>query len=944
MKIDIQKLQAAIRSQDVSKSELARRSGISRTAIYGILRDADKQVREETVRRLAATLNLAPGYITLGGVPSSYGQWLIEQHEGVDFHGLGLGQLKPVALRSLYVPTRVVADSLGTAGTSDQASRESQERSLGNALPEAVEFHEAALRHDRIVLLGDPGSGKTTLARQLTAELARQRRSAADAPAAATITPVFVRLAEFGKQRELDGSLDLVAFVAACVRRDGCPDPEKFLRDELRRGRCIVLLDGLDELGRDAAAAELTRFLAAFVGNYPRNRFVITSRRAGFDAGPWQKLGFANLAVAPWDDDQMRLFVDRWYAEHAGGTSARVRAEAAQRADALSAAILENPRLRAVATSPLMLSILAALHHGHAVLPRRRAELYAKIADTLLQSWEAAKFSARPGDLLHGAVLEGREYAWLLGHVALSMQQHDLTVAPHWWLADHVCGYLRDTLGLDLARAKGETDRVIRYLDERAGLLVQRGRGLYAFWHLTFQEYFAAEALLMLPAADGGRGLLEVLGPHLHHPRWTEVVRLVVSQLTPTQTPALLRAILDDPDPVGRFLHRGPLLALGCLADGAVVADGRLVEEIFRGVLELGTSRWLEITFDALRTLRQFDGTRLEATARSTLEGILQSAEKHLGAGEAFRLRQVGDEQFRRRIDRALRVPGGGRPKLGTIVAVDCQGGRASYYFLDPQLRAADPKQWYDRAERLLLADDTHEGLQVALVRAMAGAVRTTARAGEILKTAFRSSQSDRVRRECIDGIGRLVGDDPDVQEALLDACQRDTSDDVRQASAAALRHVAADPAVGQLLLSMLRSDQSATVRAGAAIGLKDVGRTDDSVCASMQKIAHDENEDEIVRIFCLGSLDTCLADDAAVMELFVDLLDADGPLCEVASEVLAKAMTRGRIAWDGELVGRIEANLMRSATPRGHHRAALQELANAREMLAAPAADHQRS
>jgi hypothetical protein len=304
------------------------------------------------------------------------------------------------------------------------------------------------------------------------------------------------------------------------------------------------------------------------------------------------------------------------------------------------------------------------------------------------------------------------------------MHKNDLMAAPRWWLADFVQQFLRDNLGFDVDQAKSEYDRVIRYLAERSGLLSRRGQDSYAFWHLTFQEHFAAQAIVQRTSTPAAHCAADSLRPYLYHPRWTEIVRLVAAQLPPVETPALMREILDDSDPAGQFLHRGPLLALGCLADGAVVSDGKLVDEIFASVLDLGASPWLGITLEVLALLRGFAATRLAARARAAAGEILAAAEKQLSRREALQLRSAGDEQFRQRIETAIGQTAKRDAPLGSSVKVDREGESVTYYCLEPKLRATDPRAWYARARELFNLEDADERLQLALVTEIAAAVR----------------------------------------------------------------------------------------------------------------------------------------------------------------------------------------------------------------------------
>src|SRR5262249_39448561 len=156
-----------------------------------------------------------------------------------------------------------------------------------------------------------------------------------------------------------------------------------------------------------------------------------------------------------------------------------------------------------------MLTILAALHYANATLPRRRVDLYAKIVEVMLETWEASKRVAKPGDALHRIVLEAREFGWLLERLALGMQREGRVLQPRWWVSDALQQFLREQLALAGDLVKEQAERVIRYLCERTGLLVERGEGLFGFYHRTFQEYFAARGLLL--EVEGGGDVVTAL-------------------------------------------------------------------------------------------------------------------------------------------------------------------------------------------------------------------------------------------------------------------------------------------------------------------------------------------------------------------------------------------------------------------------------------------------
>src|SRR5207247_1686635 len=181
-----------------------------------------------------------------------------------------------------------------------------------------------------------------------------------------------------------------------------------------------------------------------------------------------------------------------------------------------------------------------------------------------------------------------------------------------------------DQIALEGDQVKDQSERVIRYLCERAGLLVERGEGVFGFCHRTFQEYFAARGLLL--EVEDGKDIITLLRPNLYHPQWEEIVIHVAALLPASRASALLRVVLDDPDPAGRFLRRGQRLALRCLVDGAAVADRALLDQVFSDGEAIGESRWVGITMGFINLLTQLLVTRHETEHRLMMRQIKDAA------------------------------------------------------------------------------------------------------------------------------------------------------------------------------------------------------------------------------------------------------------------------------------------------------------------------------
>jgi hypothetical protein len=171
----------------------------------------------------------------------------------------------PIPLEDIYVPTRARIEA---AREREEGSRRSDFRATWQL---ALERNLRTL-----VVLGQPGSGKTTLLQHLALVAATGRT--AELGLDPQTLPVFVPL----RQLSLETGND---FGAALIRASdpSLPDlPRDFLDGPLGEGRCLILLDGLDEVADAGERRAVSRWIESLVAARGGNRVVVTARFAGY--------------------------------------------------------------------------------------------------------------------------------------------------------------------------------------------------------------------------------------------------------------------------------------------------------------------------------------------------------------------------------------------------------------------------------------------------------------------------------------------------------------------------------------------------------------------------------------------------------------------------------------------------------------------------------------
>ena len=466
--------------------------------------------------------------------PTTYLCDLLTKTAFIDIRGLqvGKGQAHRFPIEDLYIslttalaPPGLDAGKLGSTRRPDEKT----EAEFGTHADRVVDL-QSALWEDRLVVVGDPGAGKTTFLRRIAHAFCQTMLG--DQPDAAQVRlgiadrtfPVFIRLSELAQhiQRHsgratAPGSDDAPAWLphhlATASADNGWGLEAEYFRDQLEGGRCTVLLDGLDEAPDRIVRKRISRLIENAANTYKGCRFVVTSRPAAY-AGEVILLDFTQTRIDPLSDEAVETFLSYWcmalYVES--------REAAQEHCRELLAALRRRPDIRRMARNPVMLTALAVVHWNERRLPEQRADLYASIIHWLSRSREQ-----KPGRE------KAERSVVLLQELALLMQGHPEGMkiqVPKRWAAEQLATeWGAEVDGSSIGNAEAFLDA--EELD--SGIVVARGSDVQ-FWHRTFQEFLAARAICS--RTDAAQHAL-LWGPpsRLYLPEWREVVLLLVGVL-----------------------------------------------------------------------------------------------------------------------------------------------------------------------------------------------------------------------------------------------------------------------------------------------------------------------------------------------------------------------------------------------------------------------------
>ncbi|HRJ51397.1 MAG TPA: SUMF1/EgtB/PvdO family nonheme iron enzyme [Candidatus Thiothrix moscowensis] len=544
---------------------------------------------------------------------------------------------------------RLELDAVYTAllTTTPAAQRDMQPEERQQKLLSALEVLN---REQCLVLTGDPGSGKSAFVNYLTLCMAGENLQSAHVNLQTLTAPLpdeqgnpqtekikvegkdepeqreirqawehdglipvriilrdFSASAHFPAEQEKGDVCHLMTFLLTQLERTDCQNYAEILQQRLRDGKVLVMFDGLDEVPQAGDRRKrLVECVEGFARSYADCRLLVTCRPYAYRDPQWHIRGFAVSHLAPFTDGQIIRFIQRWYAS----LGTLDQEAAAARGAKLQAAVLRRSSLHDLAKRPLLLSLIAYLHAYRHELPERRADLYEKLLELLVNKWEKARFDAKDCDDARRLAQHSLAEFLQIGQEAirrilerLAFRAHALQDAQQQETAD----ISADDLILALTKAARSGGKnvdaweVCDYLRDRVGILYQRGGtnemdAVYTFPHRSFQEYLAA-AYFQLEADDlfkehedcqSWQEVAAQLGTS-DPDRWREVVLLaggIDAQAKPRPVWDLVDALYPEAlDSLTQDAAWGLRLAAEIMADNLNVTQvGRIHKPIFERI------------------------------------------------------------------------------------------------------------------------------------------------------------------------------------------------------------------------------------------------------------------------------------------------------------------------------------------------------------------------
>jgi HEAT repeat protein len=510
--------------------------------------------------------------IPIGFDLDGYRKSLQESYGDLKLGRLGNNNEHNIQLGKIFIEQNV-REALPPDPSPDPNSDES-ERNRRQYLEKSAEPVLTVLRDEncqRAVLLGDPGSGKSSLLQYLALDWAEGKTER---------FPLLIELREYAHARS-DACSDVQNFLDFLVRGDAadCNFDRHPLHEYLLHQPSLVMFDGLDEIFDSQLRESTIDRIAKFAKQYPNAKIVVTSRVVGYVPDRLRGVEFKHFTLQELDKSQIQEFIDTWYRLAQGENPKQEQLK--QR---LKDAIDRSPAIQNLANNPLLLTLMAMLNQ-EGDLPTRRVDLYDRASRLLLHNWDFEGKNLKLDPSIEA--IEADEKQEILGNIAYEMQS-EVGLAGNWldskgldWI---LTGYFKKNDFLD---PKPKAKRLIKQLRERSFILCAYGTDAYGFVHRTFLEYFCAKGFVRrLREESYSLEQLrdDVFAQHWQDETWHEVLQLICGLLKPEEAGYLVEFLMD------REVDRADYLYLNFVFRDEKCAD----KEAFQH-LQLAIECWAEV-------------------------------------------------------------------------------------------------------------------------------------------------------------------------------------------------------------------------------------------------------------------------------------------------------------------------------------------------------------
>lgn len=332
-----------------------------------------------------------------------------------------------------------------------------------------------------IILLGQPGAGKTTSVKKIFLELLSKEKDIYHTFA----FPLVIRLKDLEYNRKDNGLIlfrailnTLGIFYSFETNLDSLAR-EKILvhvfKDFIERLDVLLIFDGFDEISDFKLRDEIIRNLRIITNSLLNSKYILTSRSADYDLHIENSTEYE---ICPLTENQIQEFIQNWLKN-----------------DVQSNKLLKQLKVSPywdTTMRPLTLAHLCALYERNNSIPEKPKSVYKKIIQLLLEDWSNQRSIKRQSRYANFLIDRKMEF---LARFAFELTVEYEKIAFN----KNILNVIYSSICKDFSLPREDGKDVVKEIESHNGLILQTGLDNFEFAHKSLLEYLVAEYISRLP-------------------------------------------------------------------------------------------------------------------------------------------------------------------------------------------------------------------------------------------------------------------------------------------------------------------------------------------------------------------------------------------------------------------------------------------------------------
>lgn len=472
-----------------------------------------------------------------------------------------LGMSTPIELQKIYYPTRISTTIFNRLYKRDwediSTGREkTPEEFIARHKKDMFLAEEFINKHDKIVVLGGPGYGKTTLLRHLALAYS-DKNVFKKSKLEKSLFPFYLSLPELAKRK----NESIQNYIYDYFEEKTDKYSREFIRRVFVNGSAIALLDSLDEVPKQYREDILGK-IKKLCSVYPKLKIIVSCRTADYDA---VLDNFHEVEILRLQSDAVKKIISAWFSDDK------------EKGEKLNLLLKNDESVSSLTETPLLLSLLCIQFKHDLSLPKRRTELYRRCIDALLRDWDASRGFRR--DTAYSNLSDDRKERVFENIAGNYFNETPTYIFNKKNLAKYIGEYCTK-FGVESV----EGENILKEIESHHGILEKNSAETYAFSHPSFQEYFAARNMI------SKRKEMTIVKKYFSNGNWSAVIEFMVTMLEDPvclleflMTKSNMSEIKTYPAMARRTMHLW--LLYRCLASGAAL-DAETKKDICRYIVK----------------------------------------------------------------------------------------------------------------------------------------------------------------------------------------------------------------------------------------------------------------------------------------------------------------------------------------------------------------------